>query len=133
MSLDEYVGLPFKDKGRDRDGLDCWGLLRLVYREKVGVELPAFVDDYVTEQDTAAIAALIAGHTDGWHEVRENVVRPFDAVLMKQYGVERHIGVVVRRGHVLHVGLGGPSRIEPYNSLRLRRRVSRFMRHEALR
>ena len=97
------------------------------------MELPAFVEDYVTEQDTIAIAALIAGNTDGWHEVIENVVRPLDAVLMLQYGVERHIGIVARRGYVLHVGPGEqPARIEPYNSLRLKRRVSRFMRHEAL-
>jgi cell wall-associated NlpC family hydrolase len=133
MTLDEYVGLPFKDKGRDRSGLDCWGLLRLVYQEKAGLTLPAFVESYVTQEDTAAVAALIAGHSDGWREVAEPTVKPLDAVLMLQYGVERHIGVVVKRGLVLHVGLGGASRIEPYNSMRLRRRVSRFMRHEALR
>jgi len=104
----------------------------MVYQEKIGLQLPAFVDDYVTEQDTAAIAALIAGHTDGWYEIQEAEVRPFDAVLMKQLGVERHIGIVVKRGLVLHTGLGEDSRIESYNSMRLRRRVSRFMRHEDL-
>ena len=124
--------MPFRDKGRGKDGVDCWGLLRLVYEEQVGVRLPAFVEDYVTEQDTAAVAALIAGHTDGWREIAEAEVRPLDAVLMRQNGVERHIGIVVKRGLVLHVGLGEDSRIEPYNSMRLRRRISRFMRYEAL-
>ena len=32
-----YVGLPFKEGGRHRDGLDCYGLLRLVINERFAV------------------------------------------------------------------------------------------------
>ena len=38
-SCEKYIGLPFKHHGRDRDGLDCWGLPMLYYREMLGVEL----------------------------------------------------------------------------------------------
>jgi cell wall-associated NlpC family hydrolase len=34
----KYLGLPFKDKGRDLTGLDCYGLASLIYKE-VGIEV----------------------------------------------------------------------------------------------
>jgi cell wall-associated NlpC family hydrolase len=37
----QYVGLPFRDKGRARTGLDCYGLVVLVLREQFGVEVPS--------------------------------------------------------------------------------------------
>ena len=128
-----YVGLPFKDQGRDRSGVDCWGLLRLVYVELAGVVLPSYADTYVTTEDGEAIQALIAGRLEPWAEVPERAVRPLDAVLMRYGREESHIGLVVRRGSVLHTGLHiGASRIELYNGMRLKRRVTRFLRHEAL-
>ena len=35
-----YVGLPFKEGGRNRYGLDCYGLLRLVINERFGLMTP---------------------------------------------------------------------------------------------
>ena len=131
--FDAYVGLPCKENGRDRDGLDCWGLVRLVYAEQAGIVLPSYSDLYVTTEDSEAIEALIAGRMEPWHEVAEQDVRPLDGVLMRYGKSECHMGLVVRRGFVLHTGLLiGSSRIERYTSLRLKRRVARFVRHEAL-
>jgi cell wall-associated NlpC family hydrolase len=128
-----YVGIPFLDRGRDRAGVDCWGLLRLVFGELAGVELPSYSEDYRTTADDAANADLIAGRAAPWSEVDEQFVRPLDGVLMTRAGIECHVGLVVRRGLVLHVGLGLTfSRIERYHAMRLRRRTSRFLRHEAL-
>lgn len=133
MDFNQYVGLPYLDKGRDRAGLDCWGLLRLVYEEQAGIILPSYAEHYSTAEDRQAIADLIAGRQQPWSEIAEEAVKPLDGLLMCHGGLERHVGVVVRRGYVLHVGLEIPdSRIEAYGSIRLRRRVSRFLRHEAL-
>lgn len=38
----QYTGIPYKVLGRDRSGIDCWGLISLVYRECWDVQLPDF-------------------------------------------------------------------------------------------
>jgi cell wall-associated NlpC family hydrolase len=128
-----YVGLPCKDNGRDRSGLDCWGLVRLVFAEQAGIILPSYSDLYVTTEDSEAIADLIAHRMEPWREIDERAVRPLDGVMMRFGKSECHMGLVVRRGFVLHTGLMiGASRIERYDAIKLRRRVTRFLRHEAL-
>lgn len=38
--LNEYIGIPYVGEGRSRDGLDCYGLVLLIYKDHFGIELP---------------------------------------------------------------------------------------------
>jgi len=105
----------------------------MVFSDRAGITLPSYSDLYHTAEDDAANEALIAGHLDSWKEIAESDARPLDCLLMKVGGKECHIGIVVKPGYVLHTGLlMRVSRIELYNSIRLKKRKSRFMRHRAL-
>ena len=42
MWFEDYVGIPFVDLGRDRSGIDCYGLIRLLYSERLSVEMPDY-------------------------------------------------------------------------------------------
>ena len=55
-----YVGLPFKEGGRNRDGLDCYGLLRLVINERFAGAVPEYEGiAYRPGEDSSLLAALI--------------------------------------------------------------------------
>lgn len=65
-----FIGLPYADKGRDRDGVDCWGLVKLVYAEVAGIVLPDYSDAYTRPGDHASVAAAVeSGLKDGWQRV----------------------------------------------------------------
>ena len=44
--VQEYIGIPFQSGGRDRRGLDCYGLIRLVLMEQYGCQLPLLDGKY---------------------------------------------------------------------------------------
>lgn len=129
MSLDRFVGLSYVDRGRSFDGVDCYGLLRLVYSEMLGIELPSYHDQYATSADRKALGSLIAGELDPWTEVAAGDERGLDAVLMRSGRDVMHIGLVAQPGRLLHIEEGATSRIEPYRSGKLRHRVIGFYRY----
>ena len=141
----DYVGLPFRERGRDRDGCDCYGLVRLIWRERAGLELPDYLDSYEATSEGEAISAAIEGelHTEDWRRVEAGIERLFDAVLIRMFftddaGIRRgagtHCGMVVAPGVLIHVGKGINASLGFYRRDRLKweRRVAGFFRHAAL-
>lgn len=128
-AFDRYVGIPYVDKGRLITGCDCWGLLRLVYREQRGIDVPSYSEDYVTAADRKALAGLIAGELEPWREIEAGNERTFDAVLMREGRFPRHIGIVTESGRLLHVSSGASSLIERYREGALQHRVVGFYRY----
>jgi hypothetical protein len=104
----------------------------MVYAERFDIVLPSFRDDYQTAADGEAVSGLINGNRSEWTEVPAGEERTSDALLMSLAGMPRHIGVVVGNGLVLHIERGAGSLIESYHSMRLRRRVVGFFRHEKM-
>ena len=101
---DQYVGLPFKWNGYERDGIGCYGLVALVMREQFGVEMPRHDD----------VADLLASGSDadvpsvpGWREKPMRDAKAGDILHMN--GVHNgqiqpmHIGVFVGSMRVLHI------------------------------
>src|SRR3989338_8977995 len=33
LIIDKYLGIPYRHRGREMDGLDCWGFLKFVYAD----------------------------------------------------------------------------------------------------
>lgn len=129
FDFSHLVGVPWRDRGRDLAGCDCWGLHRIAVRIGLGVELPSYREDYAGPADRAAIQALMDGDRSLWRPVERGAERPFDLVLLR--GNPWHVGTVVSRGRMLHVPEGHTSVIEPFATGRFGRRIEGLYRHEA--
>lgn len=134
MNLDwtrNYIGIEFKPRGRDRSGLDCWGLLRLVMMEQYQIELPEFLD-YTDSTDQQQIGPLIRENIGEWWSIQQGKEIPSDVALFRIGKEPAHVGIVVAPSHMLHVSSGACSCIESYHSPIWCSRLLGFWRHSGL-
>jgi cell wall-associated NlpC family hydrolase len=131
-----YVGIPFRDGGRDREGCDCWGLVRLVYRDVAGIDLPSYGEIGATELLAIAreVGAAIRG--DPWRCVTDDPRRPLDVVVMARQGhairAAFHVGVMIDGKRVLHTEQMTDSHTVPIDHPSLASRIIGFYRHRLL-
>ena len=121
-----YIGLPYRPHGRDRGGLDCWGLYRLIQGEQFGRWLDGFDGSYSDSHESRA--AGIATESGFAVEVPAGEEIVGDAVFLRAAGVICHIGMVLGDGSMLHIRDGAGSTVEPYRRGPWSRRVEAFRR-----
>lgn len=110
-----YIGVPFKDKGRDPAGWDCWGLLRYVRADMGLGQSPSYAEAY--DSAHGDVAAAIEAHLGNWN--RLSAPRPGSALLFRRFGVAYHVGFCVSRSEMLHVSrdLIGGTTIERFDTI----------------
>lgn len=125
-----FLSIPFKEFGRDRAGCDCWGLVRLVYRDAFGIALPDYLGAYSGCRDSDALGALIPEEARAWEAIPRGLEQPGDVIVLRMNGVPMHTGVVVSPGLMAHVHEGIDTAIEDYRRAVWVRRVIGFYRHK---
>ena len=126
MWHNKYIGIPFLDKGRDINGIDCWGLVRLVYKQEYHIDLPNFSTNYEAD-DSEQMQDLLAQYKEGW----EKIDTPTEGciVLFNILGVESHMGIAVSSTHFLHARDRRDSAIESFESVAWRNRITGFYKY----
>jgi cell wall-associated NlpC family hydrolase len=130
-----YVGIPFVKRGWTREGCHCWGLVRLVYQEEVGIELPTYGE--VSADELLAVARHV--HRDAalepWISVEAPPYRRLDVVLMKRLEPGReplHIGVMMDERRMLHTTESVDSHVVPLSAAAIPFRIVGVHRHRSL-
>ena len=110
MNLDSFLGIPYKFKGRDRQGIDCLGLVWLYLREK-GIFIPdddglPMLEEAQSDYLDRVLKALARAE-------RVAVPQADDIVVMRLPGGYTHMGVMADNQHMLHVLINRPSGLTP--------------------
>lgn len=131
MDLNKYLGIPHKPQGRSWEGVDCYGLLLLIYND-LGIELPAYEGWYKTNNDVEAMGIVANIEKQRWKEVYEP--QHLDVVLLgvaTKYGrFPAHVGIVEEPGWMIHCEYGSEVCREQYTGTRWKNRIEGFFRYE---
>lgn len=129
-----YVGIPFVDYGRTTDGLDCWGLFRLILKEQAGIDIPEYDTlGYMSDdkENNGHVAEVMQKDIQKgiWLSVGPEDVRVFDGLLLRILGLPIHVGVVVSAGYMIHTEKRINSCLERYDRAMWSKRITGIYRY----
>ena len=126
---DRFLGIPYADFGRDRQGCDCWGLACVIYREELGISLPDYLG-YGSVDELGEVSALICGAATSplWVPVG-GIATAFDIAVFRRGRLSAHVGIVIRHGIMIHAVAEDHAKVQGYESGPLRNRFSGHFRH----
>uniref|UniRef100_A0A6H1ZFW9 Putative tail protein n=1 Tax=viral metagenome TaxID=1070528 RepID=A0A6H1ZFW9_9ZZZZ len=135
MKYTKYHRIPYLEGGSSFQGVDCWGLVRLFYREEFGVNLP----DYgVTMNDEDEVVEVVKTHKDTYVQicgpmmVNGSVIStkpPFPSIVLLYHGPAHalsHVGVYIGNRQMIHVLSGIGSYIQKLDNFYWARKVEGF-------
>ena len=129
LDLKEFIGIPFKSCGRDSSGLDCWGLLCLIYKERLGITLASYTDEYINAYFYSAISKVVNAHIPEWVPIKKGTEQPFDVIIFRLRGLPVHIGMVVKPRQMIHVLSKLDTCLERYSTPLWDKRIRGFYRY----
>lgn len=125
--VEKYIDLPFLNRGRDRSGVDCWGLCRLVYEEQLGLNFPSYCNMYTQSIACDSVNdAFTEGKLGGWAEVTTPI--PFDLIIFTLCGRPFHCGIIVSSDYMLHIMSGCNAAVEKFTTRLWGRRIDGIYR-----
>ena len=110
MKYDDLIGVPFKWGGRDKSGMDCWGIVSECCRRAGTPVADPFkpLDSSVDEAEALrAIATELNVRETAWPKAGGIVF------CLSCGGTKSHVGYIVGRGRALHAVEGGGARVSP--------------------
>lgn len=128
-AIKKYLGVPYKLRGRDLSGLDCYGLLILAYKD-IGIEIMDLEEEYTEDWSWRGKNLFIENYHKDWNEVHES--HPYDLVVFRNLdGIPNHAGIMIDGDKFLHTCLAGTviSRISQGG---FKERFVGFVRHKSL-
>ena len=130
FDTNKYLSIPFLEFGRDFYGCDCYGLVRLIYKNEFEIDIPEFCG--IGHKEYLKISDKIdqCKCTSDWKSV--NSPRLGDVVLLKNKGVATHVGLLVSADKFIHMSENIGCSIDGIAGSRWNSRIEGFYRNVRL-
>lgn len=133
MDLKDYIGLPYKSHGRSLDGLDCFGILQLFYKDQFGIDVDGAGFTYARADISEQVERDVR-HEESkeFWTIVEGDPKFADIVLFRVRGFVSHVGIVLEDNNFLHSFPGRDSVIESLDAISWKKRIAGYRRHVLL-
>ncbi len=119
--IKQALGVRWLDQGRGLDGWDCWGLIMVAYYQCFNLTLPDLAG--VSALEFTQVNNIFSTCRLGFPEIALGREQPADVAIFRRGRWECHAGLVVARGHLLHVERATDTCVEPFYRAPLRSRL----------
>ena len=114
--LESISEVPYVLYGRDRSGLDCWGLITLAYKELKGIELPEYTEQYSNKRLSRVSSIMTGEKQDDLKYKKIDKPSILCIVLIKYKSIPVHCGIYVGNNKIAHIDKGHMVCIESLNN-----------------
>jgi hypothetical protein len=126
MNYNKYIGLPYATNGRDESGIDCWGLVRLFYKQEYAIELPSYTEEYSGAYDTR-ILEMMDQYKNNWSQVQ--TPETGSVIVFNILGEPFHVGIYIGEDKFIHARDGMDSVVESVNSPKWSKRIEGYYKY----
>lgn len=123
--MQDLIGIPYVEHGREYEGADCWGIVYLFYRDVLKTPIPTYTDEMNERRFKCRdIGPLITRErAANWRRIKEPSYGA--CAVMRNGKFETHVGIYLGNNKILHSEIDC-SRIERMTSLNLKDRISGY-------
>ena len=122
MNFGKYINIPYRNKGRDFNGVDCFGLIWLIYKSELEIDLPDFTElnyhkNWYEEKEEFILDNFRKYEGIKWKKV-DKPYKLFDALIFYnrcEGVIANHIGLFIGGNKFLHVNEKNSSQVDRLN------------------
>jgi cell wall-associated NlpC family hydrolase len=112
-SYRNYIGIPFKERGRDFSGVDCYGIVVLVYKEELGIKLWDTASYDLKDHTHSKDNLMLSNYYKDWKPVNKEEAQELDILMFTMddelQDIPNHIALYLGENKLLHCMSGHPT------------------------
>ena len=122
MNPRNYIGIPYLSNGRTHKGVDCWGLVYLIYSEILNINLPEITTEYTNGLDVTDTKDVFLKYEKIFKDQGDfrtvEKTEPYDLLLFKRSEYISHVAIVVDDAFFIHASVKSDSCMEQWQGQR---------------
>jgi cell wall-associated NlpC family hydrolase len=130
MRITDFIGIPFTHRGESFKGADCWGFVRLFYKNWLSKYLPDLSDYYSNSDNYKSCGHVYPLAAGFFKEIKKDEFKKYDIALFRIAGVAVHVGIILDKQTFIHCWDKTGSIISRFDDLNFKNKLDSIWRYE---